>query len=45
MDTDSFIQIVYIKLDYIYEDTAENVETRSETSNDKLKKSREKLSV
>ena len=45
MDTDSFIQIVYIKLDYIYKDTAENVETRSETSNDKLKKSREKLSV
>ena len=45
MDTDSFIQIVYIKLDYIYKDTAENVETRSETSNDKLKKSREKLSM
>ena len=45
MDTDSFIQIVYIKLDYIYKDTAENVETRSETSNDKLKKSRDKFSV
>ena len=45
MDTDSFIQIVYIKLDHIYKDTAENVETRSETSNDKLKKLRDKLSV
>ena len=45
MDTDSFIQIVYIKLDYIYKDTAENVETRSETSNEKLKKPCDKLSV
>ena len=45
MDTDSFIQIVYVKLDYIYKDTADNVETRSETSNDKLKKSRDKFSV
>ena len=30
MDTDSFI--VYIKIDYIYKDFAEDVETRFETS-------------
>ena len=31
IDTDSFI--VYIKTDYIYNDIAENVETRFDTSN------------
>ena len=34
MDTDSFI--VYIKIDDIYKDIAENVETRSDTSNYEL---------
>ena len=34
MDTDSFI--VSIKISYIYKDSAENVETRSDTSNFKL---------
>ena len=31
MDVDSFI--VYIKTDYIYKDTAEDIETRFDTSN------------
>ena len=34
MDTDSFI--VYIKIDDIYKDLAEDVETRSDTSNYEL---------
>ena len=34
MDTDSFI--VYIKADDIYKDIAEDVETRSDTSNFEL---------
>ena len=34
MDTDSFI--AYVKRDNIYKDIAENVETRSDTSNYKL---------
>ena len=34
MDTESFI--VYIKTDDIYKDIAEDVETRSDTSNHKL---------
>ena len=34
MDTDSFI--VYIKTDDIYKDIAEDVETRSDTSNYEL---------
>ena len=37
MDTDSFI--AYIKTDYIYEDIAEDVETRFDTSNHELDKS------
>ena len=36
MDTDSFI--LYIKIDAIYKDIAENVEARSDTSNYKLDK-------
>ena len=34
MDTDSFI--AYIKISYIYKDSAENVETRFDTSDFKL---------
>ena len=37
MDTDSFI--VYIKIDDIYKDTAEDVETRFDTSNYELERS------
>ena len=33
MDTDSFIQTVYIKTDDIYKDIADNHETRFDTSN------------
>ena len=33
MDTDSFIQTVYIKTDDIYKDIADNNETRFDTSN------------